>query len=66
MVILTKYKQRNKDTVVCKRHYFKRGVLERVDSSPIPEAYALESIANEKHVMHVNVEKLTDLEMKMI
>lgn len=61
MIIVTRYSQRNKDTVLCKRNIFKRGKLSTIDSEPISEEHLNELIKGHSPVFTVNVEKKSDL-----
>lgn len=66
MIIVTRYAQRNKDTVLCKRNVFKRDVLTTIDSHPIDEKLLPELLKGEKRIHTVNVEKLSDLNLKTV
>lgn len=64
LVIVTRYAQRNKDTILCKRNVFKRGKLVSIDSNPVSEQQLSELVKGMGPIYIVNVEKKTDLDLK--
>ena len=66
MIVLTRYAQKGKDTILCKRNIFKYGSLHSIDDQPISEQAAIELLKSAKHVYIVNVEKKSDLDLKCL
>lgn len=65
MIILTRYTQKGKDGVLCKRNTIRYGALHSIDLEPIPENLMVELLKGVKHVCTVNVEKKSDLDLKV-
>lgn len=63
-IIVTRYAQKNKDSVLCKRNIFKRGRLESIDEDAFEEQFLNGLLKGHKAVYVVNVEKKSDLDLK--
>ena len=66
LIIVTRYAQKNKTSKLCKRHTFKRGKIDSVDIKPIPESTLNELLKEKNNIHFVNVEKLSDLDLKSL